>query len=692
MNDDLNEESNQEEVSEKAKAKTVLLKFLNGDNKDNIAEDLDEDVLLNVGNKVLTGFNEDLNSSEEWLRDVKKVEELSILASKKKSYPLPNSANIKYPLITKAVYEFSSRVYPEIVKDGQIVKAKTIGKDFTGEKEVKARKVADYMNWQLYWENDDWELELDRLLNRLALIGFICKKTYYDTVRGIVKSELCEPSDLIINSEIKSLDDARRITHIIHVRLNDLIEGSRAGIYCKEIVEKCVEQHENDEVEQTIDILEQHTYLDLDDDDYAEPYIVTVLRDSGEVLRILPRFNEKGIIVKKKEVARIDAIQIFTDFHFLVSPKGKFQSVGFGILLLHLNETINTILNQLVDAGQLSNLRGGYMDSRLKEIGSGSDGINPGEFVKVKTMGGLNLKDGILPVDYREPSSVLYQLLGLLIEASRDLASSNDVMTGNSTPENSKTGATQALIAEGVKIHNSINKRIYRSLGNEFYKIFTLNGIYLDPDKASKVLDEEITTKDFDQEAVDILPVADPNLASGVKLTQEIQMLQGLMTLPGFDPEKIANRIAMKLAIDKLDELRADPNKEAPPNPEVIKLQAEIQDKAEKNKLSAHELEIEEKRLQIEMYKVQCECLKLKSEAELNVAKAESLEVGDQHTLYMSQLDQMSSQIDQQLQGQQQAHEKEIQATEQAHQQQMQQQEMAAQQQQQAAAGPEAPQ
>ncbi len=641
---------------------------------ENIANDLDEEQLRKLANKVHEGYSFDLESCNEWLSEVKKVEELATLCAKKKSYPLPNSANIKFPIITKACYEYSSRTYPEIVKDGQIVKTKTIGKDFTGEKEIRARKVADYMNWQLYWQNDDWELELDRLLNRLALIGFLCKKTYYDPIRGIVKSELCEPQDLIIHSSVKSMEDAPRVTHVIHLKLNDLIEGARAGIYSEEVVDKLIIEHENDNLNPDIDVLEQHTLCDLDDDSYSEPYIITVLKDRPEVLRIVARYDESSIKRVNNEVKYIVPTQYFTDFHFLVNPKGKFQSVGFGILLLHLNETINTILNQLVDSGQLANLRGGYKDSRLKEISAGQSNHNPGEFKNVKLNGVGTLKDGILPIDYKEPSTVLYQLLGLLIQAANEVASTNDFTSGNTSPENAKTGATQIMQNEAVKIHNSINKRIYRSLGNEFYKIFKLDGKYLDPEQASKVLDEDITLQDFDDESVDVIPVADPNLASSTKLASEIQMLQALIGMPGVDPLKVTQKILSKLPIDHPEELLVDPNQQQPPNPEVIKIQADIQNMSEQNKLKAHELDLEQQRIQAEIYKIQCECLKLKADAMKSVAEAEAQEAGQQFEVYKQELDLLSQRLNQQAKQEEMLHDYTTQQAAQQHEAELQQQ------------------
>lgn len=264
---------------------------------DNIAEELTEEQLLAIGNKVKYGFDEDYNSNREWMRDVKKVLELASLKSSPKNTPLPQSSNVKMPIITKACYEYSSRTYPEIIRDGKVVKTQIVGRDLDGSKAETAQKVQDYMNFQLLVESQDWELEMDRLFTILALVGFICKKTYYDPIRKINKSEICDYEDLIINSKVKSLEDARRVSHVLHMHLNDLVEHARAGIFCKEAVDELVEKHAKEMVSPNIDVIEQHNYLDLDEDGYEEPYIVTIIRDSSEVLRISARYRDRKSVV-----------------------------------------------------------------------------------------------------------------------------------------------------------------------------------------------------------------------------------------------------------------------------------------------------------------------------------------------------------------------------------------------------------
>lgn len=650
---------------------------------DNICPELDEDKLLKIGQNVLLGYEEDLKSSQEWLDEVKKVEELVSLVSKKKTRPLPNSANIKYPLITKACIEFSSRTAPEIVRDGKVVKGHVLGKDIDGTKFEQAERVCDYMNYQLMFENPDWQLSLEKLLYQLALVGFVCKKSYYDPIKDQIKSELCEYKDLIINSSVICLEDAPRISHIIKVRLNDLISAVRSDLFNKEPVDELMETLSDKDLNPEIVLIEQHTFLDLDEDDYAEPYIVTSLKDNGKVLRIAPRFISKDIKIKNSKVRLIKPQHYFTDFHFLVSPKGKFQSVGFGILMLHLNESINTLMNQLTDAGQLANMQSGYIDARLKEVeGDGSD-LAPGEWRRMKAMAGVTLKEGVMPIVYKEPSNVLFSMLGMIIDSSKELANSTELMNGASSPENAKSGAVMAMIDQGLKMFTAIQNRVYRSLTNEYRKIFTLNRLYLDPQKYINVVDDELAVfqKDFDEDRVDILPVADPNLSSEVQRIARYQVLLQLINLPGMKPDMVTKRLVQALNIPNPDELLFSDQEKAkqPPPFEVVKLQSEMEGNAHELELKNRAADQKDKELALKAAEVQCNLLVMKSTAILNLAKAEAAEAGTQMQDYQNQMDMLYKQIDVTMELGKQTHERLIQQEDMQHQKEMQAQEIASQ-------------
>lgn len=653
---------------------------------DNISPELDEEKLRLIGNQVLRGFEEDLDSSSEWLEDVKKVEELVSLVSKKKTKPLPSSANIKYPLITKACYEFSSRTYPEIIRDGKVVKGQVIGKDLEGKKFEQAERVCAFMNYQLLSADSEWELELDRLLNQLALVGFICKKTYYDPIREKIKSEICEYKDLIINSSVTSLEDAPRISHVLRVRLNHLIEGARCDVYNQKPISELELRFKDSDKDEEICLIEQHTFCDLDEDGYKEPYIVTILKDSGEVLRIAPRFTAKMIKMKNDKVKYIDAIHYFTDYHFLVSPKGKFQSVGFGILMLHLNEAINTMMNQLTDAGQLCNMQTGYIDARLKAVeGDGVD-LMPGEWQRMKSVGGMALKDGVFPITYKEPSNVLFQMLGLLIESAKELSSSTEAMTGGGSPENVKSGAVMAMIDQSLKLFTSIQNRVYRSLAKEYRKVFRLNALYLDPEQYINIVDDQLAVlqDDFNEAKVDIIPIADPNLSSEAQRIARYQILLQLINLPGLKPDVISKRLIQALNLPNTDEMFVsdEDKKNAPPPFDVIKLQSEMEGHAQELKLKERQVDQKDKELALQVAEMQLRALEIKTKAILNIATAESLEAGNQLEQYKTQADMILAGIDrvqserqmehdQRMQSEAQAHEQQMQASEQAHQQQI---------------------
>jgi chaperonin GroES len=648
-------EQNDEETKTQQKDKIALLKSFAG--MDNLAEDADlsydcethEQCVLKIGNRVLAGFKEDLKSCDEWLEDVKKVESLTTLKAQRKNTPLPNSSNIKYPLITKACYEFSSRTYPEIIKDGKVVKGRVIGLDFTQDNQEMCTRVCDYMNYQLLLEQEEWELELDKLLNLLCLVGFICRKSYYDPIRKMIKSDICDYKDLIIHSDVKSLEDASRINHIIRLKINDLIEHRNMGLFCAEVVNELIELHAADDLDKSIELVEQHTRLDLDGDDYLEPYIVTIVKESGKVLRIAPRFTKDMIETKNGKLLYIDAIQLFTDFHFLVSPKGKFQSVGFGILMLHLNESINTILNQLIDAGSLANMQGGYKDSRLKNMGSGDTNHDPGEWKTVKAMAGATLKEGMIPHMYKEPSDTLFKLLGLLIQTGKDLSSSSEVMTGASSADNAKTGAVQALQAQGLKVFTSIQRRVYRSLTSEFKKIFRLNSLYLDPIKYFHVVDQPKVIKkdDFDVKKVHIMPVADPNLSSDFQRSNRNQMLLAAQQLPGTNKIALTQQVLQNSDLGvPVQSLMMSPEDMNKPDPAMIKIQAEIQSWAEDKKLKAEELSIRQFEAKVEFFKVEAQCLQLRAQAMLQMAQAQAQQDDGKFQEHSLQLQILSKQID----------------------------------------------
>lgn len=546
--------------------------------ENNLTHLLDEKQLAMIGQQVVNGYRADEASREEWRDTVEQAMSIAKQIIEVKNTPWPNASNVKFPLITMAAIDFASRTIPEIIPNGNIVKVRVIGMDSDDSKYKRSMRVADFMSYQLSQESPDWEDGMDKLLQVLAVVGTAFKKTYYSELEKRFVSELCLPDKIVINHTVQSLETARRVTHVIELCQNDIISRQRQGMYNEDIDPKLLrpETYVGGDDDFSIDLLEQHCWLDLDDDGYKEPYIVTVHERSGSVLRIVSRVDS----IKRnsrKEVYQIVPKQYFTDFHFIRSPDGGFYSMGFGSLLLPLNDSVNTIINQLIDAGTLNNMQGGFIGRGIR-IKNGEFKIKMGEWKCVDTQSGANLAQNIFPMPTKEPSSTLFSLLGMLIQIGKDLSSTTDVMKGKQPAQNVATGTINTLMEQGTKIFGAINKRVYRSLKKEYTKIYAINRDNLDNKYYKSVLDDEEADvkKDFESENIDIAPVADPTMSSMAMRLNRGQIMSQLRTV---NPRAVDTYILESMQLDKsqIDTLLPAPDPNAPPPPETQEIMAKIQ-------------------------------------------------------------------------------------------------------------------
>jgi chaperonin GroES len=357
--------------------------------------------------------------------------------------------------------------------------------------------------------------------------------------------------------------------------------------------------------------LEQHTYLDLDGDGYEEPYIVTVHEDSGEVLRIVKRYDENSIsfLGDTDVVLKISPIEYFTKFGFIPSPDGSFYDIGFGTLLGPINNTINTTLNQLLDAGTLSNMQAGFISNGLR-IKGGNNAFKPGEFKTVQSIG-TSIKDSVMLLPLANPSSVLFNLLSTMITAGEKLSSVTDMMTGEIPGQNTKATVAVTAIEQGMKVFNAIYKRIHRSLKQEFKKLYALNARYLPSIGYFNMLGVNaaapISKGDYQVGDIDVMPYSDPNIATEAQKISKLELLQPLLAMGTIDPMEYTLRYLEATEQPNMDKLLAKPSG---PSPEMQKIQAE--------------LELKNKDLDI---KVQTETLKLQIADKLANAKVSKDEI-----------------------------------------------------------------
>ena len=577
----------------------------------NVADKQSADVIADLTTKVLEGYKIDLASRKDWEDLNEQIIDLAKLLVKKKTYNGEVVANVKYPLITNACIQFASRAYPEIIKGNNVVKGKVVGADPEGTKFEQAQRVSEFMSFQLLNEMEDWEEGVDQMLFTLPAIGCAFKKTYFDSIDRRNVSALVFADDLVVNYFAESLERAPRATHKVYLYHNEIVERITAGVFSQfdvaELGQATSDKTEADDETPHL-FLEQHRWYDLDGDGYQEPYIVTVHEESQKLVRIAPRFASDGIIretgadgLAKAEgkIIKIKPEQYFTRYIFMPSLDGGFYGMGFGSLLMSTNSAINTVINQLLDAGTLSNRQSGFLGRGLK-LGRGkSVKVKSGEWKPVDATGD-DLRKNVFPMPVREPSQVLFQLLGLMIESGKELAGMTEILAGNSPGANVPAESVLALIEQGLQVYSAVHKRIHRSQYKEFIKLRRLNALYLDQMTYSTVLDEQaIVQEDFFNEDFDVVPVSDPN---NTTMMQRMLKAKAMLELrgQGLDDIEILKRYLTAMDIEDVDGLF--PQEQAEDPTEQLTMQ----------KLEAELAELNEK---IE---------KLKSETVLNYAKAES--------------------------------------------------------------------
>lgn len=517
----------------------------------NIAADLDEQKLTDIGLECKRGFDADFQSRDLWEKDLEEWTKLAMQVREPKSWPWRDASNVKYPLLSTASMQFNARAYPSLIpSDGKVVKAKVIGKDAQGSKIDKADRVATYMSYQLMYEMDSWDEDMDRLLMMLPIVGTVFKKTYWDGDKKQIASRLVLPMDLVVNNWAKTIEEAERVSEVIEMSQRVFEERKRQEIFLDvdlgepstPLKEGPIHIAANDETTPYV-LVEQHTYLDLDDDGYREPYIVTFERVTGKVVRITARFRAEDIELDDDKVVKITPTQHYTKFSFVPNPDGSFYDIGFGVLLGPINEAVNTLINQLVDAGTLNNMQGGFIGKGIK-LKAGENTLKPGEWKPVPVTGD-DLRKQIVQLPSKEPSTVLFQLMGSLITSGKELASVAEIFVGKMPGQNTPATTTMATIEQGMKVFTAVYKRIYRALEKEFKKIYKLNAIYLNPETYVSVLDAPVGPQDFSLEDYDICPGADP---TAVSQTEKLLKAQGLMELmaaapQAFNPIEIFSRV-----------------------------------------------------------------------------------------------------------------------------------------------------
>jgi hypothetical protein len=510
----------------------------------NLAEALDDDVLDPIGAQLTSDYLDYRSSRKDWEDTYKNGLDLLGFKYEKRTEPFRGASGVNHPVLAEAVTQFQAQAYKELLPADGPVRTQVLGKTDIA-KEDQAKRVKDFMNYQIMDQMKEYEPEFDQMLFYLPLSGSTFKKVYYDELLDRAVSKFIPADDLVVPYSATNLDDAEAVIHEIKISSNELRKQQVGGFYKDvDLAQPAMNNDEIDKKERELEgvkqtkqddiytLLECHVNLDLegfeDIDSNGEPtgiklpYVVTVEKDSRQVLSIRRNYKEDD--------PRRNKINYFVHFKFL--PGLGFYGFGLIHMIGGLTRTATSALRQLLDAGTLSNLPAGFKTRGLR-VRDDAQPLQPGEFRDVDAPGG-NIRDNFMALPFKEPSTVLLNLLGIVVQSGQRFASIADMQVGDGN-QGAAVGTTVALLERGSRVMSSIHKRLYVGLKQEFKLLANVFATYLPKEYPYDVVGatRQIKATDFD-ERVDVLPIADPNIFSQ---TQRISMAQAQLQLAQTNPQ-----------------------------------------------------------------------------------------------------------------------------------------------------------
>jgi chaperonin GroES len=529
-------------------------------------------------------------------------------------------------------------------------------------KQQRANRIASHMNWQLTQEMNDWEADTDCMLHVLPVVGQCYKKTYFSAQDKHNISELVLPDDCVVSKgRSRDLKKARRITHRLWIYSNEAVEKMSAGTWLD--IDLGTAPSTDSDTDAPHEFYEQHRWDDLDGDGYKEPYIVTVHKTTSQVVRVVARWVADGIEYGDRgRLVRILPDHYFTHFGFIPNPDGSINYLGFGQLLEAINASANTALNQLIDSGTLANAGGGFIGKGVRLRG-GSWNFKPGEW-KLVDAHGAALKENIVPLPAKEPSAVLFQLLGFLIQAGKEISSLQDILSGDAKlASNMPVGTIMALVEQGLKVFTGIYKRIYRSLSEEFKKMYTLNARFLEPKVSFYISghpEQFVERSDYIQGDTIVMPVADPELSSDMQRVLKSQALKELSGRPGLNEVEMTRRLVRAVRPENVDDLLLTDGQisgkeptpwKPPPPPQQILAQAKAQRMMQQAQESQVRLQMDMLKFKLELQELESKIGNVKADTMLKLAKTEDAGRSDYMEYYKVEMDQLAKEIESKVQG-----------------------------------------
>lgn len=567
---------------------------------ENLAGSMQEADLAKLAKAVIDGFQIDLESMSDWTKRMQRGLDLAMLVKEEKTYPWQNASNIRYPLITSAALQYNARAYPAIVPSSDIVKAAVHGADKDNQKANRAKRIASFMTWQLTVDNREWERGTDQLTMQLPIVGDMFRKLWWDVSTNRLRSQLRMPGKhIVINNNATAMNTAPRVSDQIDLYPHQVETNFRTGRFIEIVLPPKAEDDQSPEA-----FIEQMCRHDLDGDGYPEPYIVTVHKDLQKVVRVVAAYDMETVRIGEGRIVAADPAQYLIHYQFMPPMDGGLLGTGMGLLLGDISDTINSTLNLIMDSGHLSSLGGGFIGAQNFRIKGGVKRIRPGEYQQVNFTGD-DIRRGIVDLQFPGPSPVMFQMLGMMIEAGREITSVSNVMTGDAGRQNMPVGTVMALIEQGQMVFTASYKRIYRALQDEFDLICRLNRKHVTPERYQQYLDEPADPQaDFDMTNMDVLPVADPKAVTSMQKMSRAQFLLELAQNQLVNPAEAVKRVLEAAAIDDAEALIPQPD------PAMMAQQALMQ-------------KVQEEMVVIDIRMREAQLEKLEAETLATIAKAE---------------------------------------------------------------------
>ncbi len=545
----------------------------------NLAEFIDDDVLQELGSKLVGDYNGDKDSRSEWEETYTKGLDQLGLKIEERTTPWSGACGVFHPMLSEAVIRFQSQSITEMFPAAGPVRTKIVGK-ITEEKEKQSQRVEDYLNYLLTHEMSEYRTETEKMLFSLPLAGSAFRKVYFDPSLDRPSSIFVPAEDVVVNYGASDLETCERATHVMRKSSNIVRKMQVNGFYrdikipdgsqkMSDISKKYDEitgESDTYNYDQSHTILEMQVDLDLEgfeDTDssgkqtgIAIPYVVTIDFPSGIILSIRRNYYEDD----SAKLRRMHFV------HYQYLPGLGFYGFGLIHMVGGLAKSATSILRQLVDAGTLSNLPGGLKARGLRIKGDDTP-IMPGEFRDVDVPGGA-IRDNITFLPYKEPSGTLYNLLQNIVEEGRRFASMSDMKISDMNNQ-APVGTTLALLERNQKVMSAVQSRLHASMRKEFDILVGIVKDFTDPSYPYETDEgEDIKAEDFDNR-VDVLPVSDPNAAT---MAQRIMQYQAAMQLAQSSPDmynlpELHRQMLNVLGIEDVEDIIPDVDDVKPVDP-----------------------------------------------------------------------------------------------------------------------------